>query len=42
MSIFNTIRNVKNIIREETQEDYIDLKNRDYERIKEKDYKAQA
>jgi hypothetical protein len=38
MSIFNTIRNVKNIIREEVQEDYIDLKNRDYERIKEKTY----
>jgi hypothetical protein len=35
MSIFTTLKNVKQRIREEAQEDYIDLNNNDYEYIKE-------
>lgn len=33
VSIFNTLKNCKEIIREKFEEDYIDFKNRDYDKI---------
>lgn len=33
VSIFNTLKNLKQELRDKLQEDYIDLKNEDYERI---------
>ena len=33
VSIFNTLKNAKHELKEKFQEDYDDLKNKDYERI---------
>jgi hypothetical protein len=33
VSIFNTLKNLKQDLKDKLQEDYIDLKNEDYERI---------
>ena len=33
VSIFNTLKNLKQELKDKLQEDYIDLKNEDYERI---------
>ena len=33
VSIFNTLKNAKNIIKDKLQEDYEDYKNEDYDKI---------
>jgi hypothetical protein len=33
VSIFNTLKNAKNILKEKLKEDYEDYKNEDYERL---------
>ena len=33
VSIFNTLKNAKNILKEKLKEDYEDYKNQDYERL---------